>query len=93
MPAALFDSVVSADYRKIMRTLWFNLVIPSHLKKVFWPNIFVGSRFQILNMQAYASGLEPESAAILNQNPFFKMACRQNCCFIGFQDNQKIILG
>jgi len=47
----------------------------SHLKKVFWPNIFVGTRFQILNIQAYASGLKPESAAILNQNPFFEMAC------------------
>jgi hypothetical protein len=49
--------------------------ITSHLKKIFWPNIFVGSRFQILNIQAYASGLKPGSAVILNQNPFFEMAC------------------
>ena len=48
----------------------------SHLKNVFWPNIFVGASFQILDIQQYASGLKLGSAAILNQNPIFKMASR-----------------
>ena len=50
----------------------------SHLKKVFWPNIFVGSLFQVLDILQYACGLEKESVAILNQNPFFDMACNPN---------------
>jgi hypothetical protein len=50
----------------------------SPLKKVFWLNIFVGSGFQILNIREYASGLKPVSALILNQNPFFEMACTES---------------
>jgi hypothetical protein len=46
----------------------------SHLKNVFWPNIFVGAEFQILDIQQYASGLKLGPAAILNQNPIFEMA-------------------
>jgi hypothetical protein len=46
----------------------------SHLKNVFWPNIFVGASFQILDIQQYASGLKLGPAAILNQNPIFEMA-------------------
>ncbi len=62
----------------------------SHLKNVFWPNIFVGASFQILDTQQYASGLRPTKitgsggksrfagkrgrAAILNQKPIFGMA-------------------
>ena len=62
----------------------------SHLKNVFWPNIFVGASLQILDIQQYASGLRPTrsirsdgescnagklgSAAILSQNPIFEMA-------------------
>jgi hypothetical protein len=42
-------------------------------KNVFWPNIFVGASFQILNIQQYASGLKLGPAAILNQNPIFEM--------------------
>ena len=45
----------------------------THLKNVFWPNIFVGAVFQILNIQQYASGLKLGPAAILNQNPIFEM--------------------
>jgi hypothetical protein len=61
----------------------------THLKNVFWPNIFVGASFQILDIQQYASGLRPTKiigsggkssnagklgpAAILNQNPIFEM--------------------
>jgi hypothetical protein len=64
-------------------------VIRTHLKNVFWPNIFVGASFQILDIQPYASGLRPTKimgsdgksraagklrpAAILNQNPIFEM--------------------
>ncbi len=50
--------------------------ITSYLKKVFCPNLFVGFGFQILDIQAYASGLKLESASILSQNPFLGMACR-----------------
>jgi hypothetical protein len=32
--------------------------IRSHLKNVFWPNIFVGASLQILDIQQYASGLK-----------------------------------
>jgi hypothetical protein len=62
----------------------------SHLKNVFWPNIFVGASFQILDIQQYACGLRPTKsigsggkssnagklgpAAILNQNPNFETA-------------------
>jgi hypothetical protein len=31
----------------------------THLKNVFWPNIFVGASFQILDIQQYASGFRP----------------------------------
>ena len=31
----------------------------THLKNIFWPNIFVGATFQILDIQPYASGLRP----------------------------------
>jgi len=60
----------------------------THLKNVFWPNIFVGASLQILDRQQYASGLRPTKimgsggksrsagklgpAAILNQNPIFE---------------------
>jgi len=45
----------------------------THHKNVFWPNIFVGASFQILDIQQYASGLKLGPAAILNQNPIFEM--------------------
>jgi hypothetical protein len=48
--------------------------IRGQLKNVFWPNIFVGAQFQILDIQQYASGLKLDPAAILNQNPIFEMA-------------------
>jgi hypothetical protein len=35
------------------------LIIRTLLKNVFWPNIFVGASFQILDIQQYASGLRP----------------------------------
>jgi len=44
----------------------------THLKNVFWPNIFVGVSFQILDNQQVACGLKLGSAAILNQNPIFE---------------------
>ena len=46
----------------------------THLKNVFWPNLFVGASFQILDIQQYASGLKLGPAVILNQNPIFEMA-------------------
>jgi hypothetical protein len=55
----------------------------SHLKNVFWPNIFVGVAFQILDIQQYASGLKLGPAAILNQNPIFEMASIKNGGNIG----------
>jgi hypothetical protein len=49
--------------------------VTSHLKKTFWPNIFVEGEIQILGILEYTFGLNFASAAILNQNPFFEMAC------------------
>jgi hypothetical protein len=49
----------------------------TQLKNVFWPNIFVGASFQILNIQQYASGLKIGPAAILNQNPIFEMGSKK----------------
>jgi hypothetical protein len=49
------------------------LITRTHLKNVFWPNIFVGASFQILDIQQYACGLKLGPAAILNQNPIFEM--------------------
>jgi len=48
----------------------------THLKNVFWPNIFVGAWFQILDIQQYASGWKLGPAAILNQNPIFEMGSK-----------------
>jgi len=49
------------------------MMIRSHLKNVFLPNIFVGASFQILDNQQVASGFKLGPAAILNQNPIFEM--------------------
>jgi hypothetical protein len=46
----------------------------SYLKKVFWPNLFVGASFQVLEILMYSCGLKLGSASIFNQNPFFEMA-------------------
>ena len=35
------------------------MIFRIHLKNVFWPNIFVGASFQILDIQQYACGLRP----------------------------------
>ncbi len=48
----------------------------THPKNVFWPNIFVGASFKILNIQQYASGFKLGPAAILSQNPIFEMRSR-----------------
>jgi len=45
----------------------------THLKNVFWRNIFVGVSFQILDNQQVACGLKLSPAAILNQNPILEM--------------------
>ena len=51
-------------------------LIRTHLKNVFWPHIFVGASFQILNNQEVACGLTLGPVAILNQNPIFEMGSR-----------------
>ncbi len=53
----------------------------THLKNVFWPNIFVGASFQILDIQPYASGMKLGPAAILNQNPIFETASNKSKVF------------
>jgi hypothetical protein len=58
--------------------IWEQSACRSHLKNVFWPNIFVGAAFRILDIQQYASGSELGPAAILNQNPIFEMASIKN---------------
>jgi hypothetical protein len=59
-----------------------DLSIRTHLKNVFWPNIFVGASFQILDIQQYACGLKLGPAAILNQNPIFEMGSSIQFAFI-----------
>jgi hypothetical protein len=46
----------------------------SYLKNVFWPHIFVGASFQILDNPRVACGFKLGPAAIWNQNPIFEMA-------------------
>jgi len=46
----------------------------SYLKKVFWPNLCVGTAFQILGVLEYACGLQRGPALSLNQNPIFVKA-------------------
>ena len=53
---------------------WSVILFRSYLKKVFWPKIFVGAVFLILEILKYCSGLKRGPAAILNQNPIFEMA-------------------
>ena len=50
----------------------------THLKNAFWLNIFVGASFQILDNQQVACGLKLGPAAILNQNPIFKIGSINN---------------
>jgi len=52
--------------------------IRSHLKNVFWPHIFVGASFQILDNLQVACGFKLGPAAILNQNSIFEMASKYN---------------
>jgi hypothetical protein len=53
-------------------------VTRNHLIKVFWPNLCVGSSFQLLGILEYACGLNLDSALTLNQNPIFEMASKVN---------------
>jgi hypothetical protein len=53
-------------------------MVRTHLKNVFWSNLFVGTSFKILNILQYASGFKLGSAAILNQNPIFEMGSKEN---------------
>jgi hypothetical protein len=46
----------------------------TYLKKVFWPNLCVGSSFELLGILEYACGLNLVPALILNKNPIFEMA-------------------
>jgi len=59
----------------------------SYLKNVFWPNVFVGASFQILEILKYSSGLKLSPAAILNQNPILEMASSN------FSERCKLLLG
>jgi len=45
----------------------------THLKNVFWLNIFVGASLKILDIQQYACGFKLGPVAILNQNPIFEI--------------------
>jgi hypothetical protein len=57
--------------------MWIAKQTRSYLKKVFWPNLGVGSSLQVLAILKYACGLKLGPALILNQNPFFEMASNQ----------------
>ena len=64
------ESVRNAQ--KIYIRTWISTRSP--LKNVFWPNLFVGPSFQILEILQYSSGLKLVSAVTLNQNPIFERA-------------------
>jgi hypothetical protein len=53
------------------------MVTRTYLKNVFWPHIFVGASFQILDILQYACGLKLSPAAILNQNPIFEIGSKK----------------
>jgi len=53
----------------------------NRLKNVFWPDIFVGTSFQILDNQQVACGFKLGPAAILNQNPIFETVSRRGNVF------------
>jgi hypothetical protein len=56
--------------------IFFHEFIPScfdQIKNVFWPNIFVGASFLILQAGSPAQRGKQGLAAILNQNPIFEM--------------------
>jgi hypothetical protein len=55
--------------------------IGSYLKKVFWPNLRVGSSLQLLGILEYACGLNLGPALTLNQNPIFEMASTNSIHF------------
>ena len=66
-------------YSQLLNVLYLgvrNDVKRTHLKNVFWPNIFVGAWFQILDIQQYACGYKLGPAAILNQNPIFEIGSK-----------------
>jgi len=56
----------------------------THLKNVFWPNIFIGASLQILDIQPYACGLKLGSAAILSQNPIFEIGSNKKMLYLNF---------
>ena len=37
-----------------------DVLFRTHLKNVFWPNIFVGASLQILDIQQYAEVYDPQ---------------------------------
>jgi hypothetical protein len=67
-------------------------IFRSYLKKVFWPNFCVGASFQVLDILEYACGLKPGPALILNQNPFFEIASRNDQDKDNFIDRLSVVL-
>jgi len=53
-------------------------MIRSYLKKVFWPNLYVGTALQLLDILEYACGLPRNPALSLNQNPIFEMSSKKS---------------
>jgi len=79
MTEAAIEDKEAGDARQLSQTSLS--LIRTQLKNVFWPNIFVGAEFQILDIQQYASGLKLGPAAISNQNPIFEMGSSTNLIF------------
>ena len=70
----LVDAPVHSFQAALLKSLdYWNRTLRTPLKNVFWPHIFVGDSFQILDILQYASGLKLSPAAILSQNPIFEM--------------------
>ena len=66
--------------------------ITSHLKIIFWPNICVGAKFQILEILEYVCGLKLDSVLILTQNLYFEMTCDGIGSWMVFRTISKIHL-
>ena len=67
LPELISLKIEKGDYKiiPIENTPEFQADIRSYLKNVFWPNVFVGASFQILEILKYSSGLKLISAALV----------------------------
>jgi hypothetical protein len=65
-------SVIFKDICKMAKDLLLCVVLTrTHLKNVFWPNIFVGASFQILDIQTVCLRFETRRRRDLEPKSYF----------------------